>query len=171
MKKTLILMIFWFSIVPLVHGQIEDKQKIGIHALINSPHTDIALSYRISKFMIIGDFGYSSMESKSTEYVLGLSGRYYITENVVSPFVQIGILSLSYTQKKDRDLSIDEDNSISDTVIDFGFGGEYYFSPSFSIGIMGQINFAKSDSKSLRFGNPGGTTINTATLFFGTLYF
>ena len=41
----------------------------------------------------------------------------------------------------------------------------------FSIGVEGQVNAAISDDASSRFGNPGGTNINTATAVLAAFYF
>jgi hypothetical protein len=59
------------------------------------------------------------------------------------------------------------------TDIIFGpcFGGEYYFSQHFSAGIELQLNIAKSGVNSMRFNNPNGTNIGTATAFYATIYF
>jgi len=51
------------------------------------------------------------------------------------------------------------------------FGGEYYISEHFSVGIEAQGNLTKSDKNSGRFGNPGGVNINLATMIFATMYF
>ena len=50
-------------------------------------------------------------------------------------------------------------------------GGEYFLSEHFSLGVEAQLNITKSDDNSTRFGNPGGTNINTATAVLATFYF
>jgi hypothetical protein len=51
------------------------------------------------------------------------------------------------------------------------FGGEYFLSKRFSVGVEAQIVLAFSDKRSARFGNPGKTNVNTATVAGATVYF
>jgi hypothetical protein len=60
---------------------------------------------------------------------------------------------------------------ISDLILGPSFGGEYYFNKNFSVGIELQLNVVLSGEKSMRFSNPDGMNINTATALFATIYF
>lgn len=50
-------------------------------------------------------------------------------------------------------------------------GGDYFLSPQFSLGVEAQFNFTISHENSQRFGNPDGTSFNTATAVNAAFYF
>ena len=89
--------------------------------------------------------------------------RYHLFNETVTPFIGARFGTLLYIPR--------ENDTITDFVFGPLFGGEYYFTENFSVGIELQLNATFSGENSLRFGNPDGTIINTATAFFATIYF
>ncbi len=47
----------------------------------------------------------------------------------------------------------------------------YFLAESFSLGVEAQLNVSLSGDGSTRFGNPGGTNINSAMGVFAAVYF
>lgn len=105
------------------------------------------------------------VEDGGTDLSVGLDLRIYrTTAGPVFPYGGLCVSAASFFPK-------DEEDTLIDYIFGFIFGGEYFLASHFSMGIEGQLNFTKSDEKSVRYGNPGGLNINTATIVYVTLYF
>jgi hypothetical protein len=143
----------------------ENKRTWGISASIQETQLDILFPIWTGENNIIAPaIGAIYIGDSGTDLRLGLLDRIFFnaTENI-KPFLGLraGVL-----------LAMPDDE---DTVTDYVFGllggGEYFFSENFSVGVEAQLNMSISDENSGRFGNPGGTNINTATAIFATIYF
>ena len=162
MKTTLIVLIFLFY-SSTFYSQPQ-KGNIGISVLVQNSQLDFLIPIFISdNFAVSPAVGISSISDQFTDISLGGIIRYYFSKNIVSPFIggRFGALLLN---PKDGE-------STTDLIFGPLFGGEYYFTKNFSVGIELQLNITKSDERSNRFNNPNGTNINTATAFFATIYF
>jgi hypothetical protein len=99
-----------------------------------------------------------------TDLTLGLVAKAYLSEvKEAVPYVAFrggAIIGIP----KDGD-------AITDIIAGAGFGGDYFFTPKFSVGIEIQGNLSVSDEGSFRFGNPGNVNFNTATALTASIYF
>ena len=143
----------------------ENKRTWGISASIQETQLDILFPIWTGTSNIIApSIGAIYIGDSGTDLRIGLLDRIFFnaTENI-KPFVGLragALISLP-----------DEGDTVTDYVIGLLGGGEYFFSENFSVGVEAQLNMSISDENSSRFGNPGGTNINTATAIFATVYF
>ena len=137
---------------------------IGLMASMQSEQVDILVPCWVSasinlapsaRFVSIGD-AYS-------DYGVGASLRFYRRSENVSPYVGIRSMALFVSPKTG--------NGWTDFVIGGAFGGDYFLDEHFSVGVEAQLNVTKSAEESTRFGNPGGTNINSAMGVFAAVYF
>jgi hypothetical protein len=153
-------------ISTLTNAQETNNKSWGISAAIQESQLDFLFPIWVSSNIVMAPgIGLIDIGGAGTDLRFGLVDRIYLnTDENIQPFLggRGGIL-LSITE--------DEDNTIIDYVFGLLGGGEYFFSNNFSVGIEAQLNFSISDNKSNRFGNPGGTNINTASVIFATIYF
>ncbi|HEX2867041.1 MAG TPA: hypothetical protein VHO03_08355 [Ignavibacteriales bacterium] len=139
-------------------------QSLGLTAALQNSQMDIMMPIFLSNEVALApSVGFSSVGDSFTDFALGLMGRFYINRSRVSPFLSAR-LGLLLASPKDGD-------SLTDIVMGLGGGGEYFISRYFSLGVEAQLNISKSDKNSGRFGNPGGTNVNTASAIFATVYF
>jgi hypothetical protein len=161
----LMVFIFVTSFTIICFAQeSEDKPTVGLSTSVNREQLDILIPiWESDKFMIIPSIGFVSVQDLGKDYIFGLGSRIYFKRKKLSPFAssRFGLLIAS-----PRDL-----DSTIDIIFGLGGGGEYFFDDHFSIGIEGQLNISISDENSTRFGNPGGTNLNTASTIFATIYF
>jgi hypothetical protein len=137
----------------------------GLSAAIQDTQLDFMIPiWTGSNNVMAPGVGVITIGSGGTDLRLGLTDRIYLnTDKNIMPFLggRAGILMAMPNSGE----------STTDLVFGLLGGGEYFFSDNFSIGIEAQINFSISDEKSSRFGNPGETNINTASMIFASIYF
>ena len=143
----------------------ENKRTWGISAVIQDTQLDILFPlWTGSNNVIAPSIGVIYIGDSGTDLRLGLLDRIYLNviENL-KPFLggRAGVL-MSFP---------DDGEEVTDYVFGLLGGGEYFFSDNFSVGVEAQLNLSLSDDNSGRFGNPGGTNINTATAIFASIYF
>jgi hypothetical protein len=147
------------------YAQELSHPSFGITAAVNGSQGDLLFSLWPDNYNSIApSIGLVNVENSYTDLSLGLAYHHYFryTKNF-SPFLggRAGIL-----------LHMPESGTeTSDFFAGIGGGGEYFLSSNFSFGVEAQLNFVFSDENSLRFGNPGGTNINTGTVIFASVYF
>lgn len=137
----------------------------GVSASIQENQFDILFPIWTGENNVIApSVGAIYIEDSGTDLRLGLLDRiYFNATKSLKPFLGLraGVL-----------LSLpDGGDNATDFIIGLLGGGEYFFSNHFSVGVEAQLNMSISDENSNRFGNPGGTNINTATAIFATIYF
>ena len=143
-----------------------DHGRFGLAASIQSNQLDISIPLWLSERFVISPVvsaAYIADGLSYSDFGVGALFRYNMRTGRAVPYIgaRAGVVILIP----------DEGDSMLDIVLGPAFGGEYFFSPHFSIGVEGQVNVAISNDASSRFGNPGGTSINTATAVFATFYF
>ena len=137
---------------------------IGISVVVQNEQLDFLVPILLTdKLAISPAFGVRSISDQYTDVAIGGILRYYFRNQIVSPFIggRFGALILSPK----------EGDATTDLIFGPLFGAEYYFTKNFSVGIELQLNIVSSGENSDRFGNPGGTNLNTATAFSATIYF
>lgn len=161
--KTIYSILFFLIISTLIIAQPQ-RGKVGVSAEIQTQQMDFLLPIFVNDWVSLAPaVGVVNISDKYTDLSLGLLMRYHLFTESVTPFIGARFGTLLYIP--------DEGDMISDLIIGPSFGGEYYFNENFSVGIELQLNVVLSGEKSMRFSNPDGTNINTATALFATIYF
>ncbi len=158
----LTLMIFFTNFVAA-----QDKEKnprFGLTASYQSASFDILFNVWLNqKIKISPGFGLIHSSDNGSDYTLGLVLQFFMREGKIRPYSALRFASIISSPK--------QSTGTTDLLFGLGFGSEYFFTKNFSVSIEAQLNVIKSDEKSMRFQNPGGTNINTATVFLASLYF
>lgn len=161
---------FILVILTLVINNISSAQetdtipKYGLSASFQDSQFDIVIPFWISStFKLSPAVSFISVSDAGRDYSIGFILNKYLKKSKVSPFIGLrgGLLIASP----------DQGDSVTDSVIGVSFGGEYFIDNFFSFGLEAQLNASISDNKSTRFGNPGGSIINTSMAIFGSIYF
>lgn len=150
--------------VPAVAAEPPASGSVGLMASLQSEQIDILVPLWVSanislapavRFVSIGD-SYSDLG-------VGASLRLYRRSATVSPYVGFRTMALIISPKTGE--------GWTDVVFGGAFGGDYFFEQHFSVGVEAQINVSISADQSTRFGNPGGTNINSGMGAFAAVYF
>ncbi len=167
MKKILIIFITLFSVL---YSNISSAQQLshgsfGISAAFNGTQGDILIPIWLNNNNSLAPaIGVVNIGKSYTDLSIALVYHHYFPySESFSPLLGFrggALLGLP-----------DPGTGTTDYLFGLAGGGEYFFSPNFSIGIEAQLNFSFSDKRSARFGNPGGTTINTGSVIFAAVYF
>jgi len=161
--KTFFSILLVIVISTLLTAQPQ-KGKVGVTAEIQTQQMDFLLPIFVNDWVSLAPaVGVVNISDKYTDLSLGLLMRYHLFTETVTPFIGARFGTLLYIPE--------EGDMISDLILGPSFGGEYYFNENFSVGIELQLNVVLSGEKSMRFSNPDGTNINTATAIFATIYF
>lgn len=161
--KTLQLLIMIILISSSFFAQPQ-RGKVGVSAEIQTKQMDFLLPIFVNDQVSLSPaVGLVSISDKYTDISLGLLIRYHLFIEKVTPFIGFRAGTLLFLPE--------EGDMITDLLVGPSFGGEYYFSENFSVGIELQVNVVASGEKSMRFSNPKGTNINSATAIFATIYF
>ena len=158
---------FLFVLLQFNDSFTQDKsnvRKFGLASAIQDNQLDIVMPiWFAQKTVVAPALSVLWVEDGGTDLGLGLVLRFYGNIKKVTPYFggRFGAMLLSLEDQ--------------DTVVDYFagvlFGGEFFLHPQFSIGIEAQANATFSDDESIRFGNPGGVNINTATVIIANIYF
>lgn len=150
--------------LPVQSEEMVQRQKIGISTALQNSQVDIILPIWVdSRLVFSPSIGFSTISDVASDLRLVVMLRYNLRDGNAVPYIgaRMGILTVSPKYGA----------SESDTIVGGAIGGEYFFSKNFSAGVEGQVNAAISGDKSSRFGNPGGTNLNTSTSALMTFYF
>lgn len=156
--------LLWGSAVA--QGAASDT-KVGISAVVQSEQLDIMLPVWLSeKMVIVPSLGFVGVSDAYTDLAVGLALRFNARRHDAKavPYGGGRIVVLQYSPEGPAD-------GATDFIFGPFVGGEYFLDDHFSLGVEAQLNISKSDENSLRFGNPDGTSINTATAVMATFYF
>jgi len=167
----ILVMIILLGVSTTYSQKSSNSNSFGISALVQDSQFDILFPIPISGSAVIAPaVGFLYASEAGTDISFGLVGRFYLNNQVVKPFLggRAGIIIFSPASSDDGQV---EPESTTDFLIGLLAGGEYFINESFSFGVEAQINATVSDENSSRFGNPGGTNINTGAAVFATVYF
>ena len=164
-KTLLLLVIFMISISTIQSAeQVDRKNYTGISTGIQSNQLDIMFPlWQSSSFVIIPSFSFVKISGGQSDLGVGLMLRQNLKSEDVVPYIGIRGGMLRYTPSNS--------DAINDYVAGLSFGGEYFVKEKLSFGVEAQLNLSISDKLSTRFGNPDGTTVNTASIAFISVYF
>ena len=161
--KTIFTILTIFIISSFCYSQPQ-KNNVGISGSIQNSQLDFLIPiFASDKVAIAPSIGIISISDQFTDLSVGALLRYYFTKNIVSPYIGLRFGAMILSPKGG--------DSQTDFILGPCFGGEYYFTQHFSAGLELQLNIAKSGENSLRYNNPNGTNIGTATAFYATIYF
>jgi hypothetical protein len=164
-KRSLLLLFI------LLNTQLFSQQsnKFGLGGTIQQGQFGIMVPVWLGeKFAIVPAFDLKIAQSVATDIGFALAPRFYLQKAQVSPYFGFRIGSLINIPSKDLEV---DSKSKFDLLSGLSFGGEYFLSENFSLGVEAQGNFSKSAKESYRFGNPGNWNFNTGTLVSATVYF
>jgi hypothetical protein len=153
----------------LAWGQDQNTRPVtkGLSAAVQESQLGIMMPFFLSdKFVLAPGVQFAYASKAGMDISFGLSTKAFFSDHdKIRPYwgLKAGI---SYYNPKASNTS-----NQSDFVFGGAAGVEYFFSQNFSVGIEPQLNLTLSDDESDRFGNPGGTGINTATIVTVNIYF
>jgi len=168
MKRIIVFGIVGFLFL-VSRGFAQDKRTIGLSGSVqNGQYGIICPIWLGEKFVLAPAIDVKFAQSIGTDFGLELAPRYYLKTEKLSPYlgIRVGAIINKPSSKNETDTG-----TKTDFLLGLAFGGEYFLTDQFSFGIEGQGNFTRSDKKSLRFGNPGGTNFNLGTMISATIYF
>ena len=168
----ILILIFLLGIGTAYSQDTTNGNSFGISALVQDSQFDILFPLFLSESAVLAPaLGLIYASEVGSDISLGLVGRFYLNKKVVRPFLggRAGAIFFS-PASSDDDGGVDPE-STTDFLVGFLAGGEYFLNESFSFGVEAQLNATISDENSSRFGNPGGTNINTGAAVFATVYF
>ena len=152
-------------LIPALFAQSKTPNSgIGLAASIQDGQFDIMVPIWLGeRFTLAPVFGIAWAEDAGSELRIGVAPRYYLRKDVLSPYLGLRVGALINSPA--------DASSTTDIIIGAASGGEYFFSEYFSLGVEAQANLAISDSKSVRFGNPGKLSVNTGAAVIAGVYF
>jgi len=167
LKETLIIALFLIPVFSSGQDQGTRVVNKGLTVTIQESGLGIMMQFYLSdRFILAPGFEFAYGSKVGTDMVFGLFAKGFLRDNSkIKPYWGLKA-GLGYYNPKESDTS----NQI-DLVFGLAAGVEYFFNENFSIGIEPQLNLTLSDDESDRFGNPGGTNINTATMLTANIYF
>jgi hypothetical protein len=136
----------------------------GLSASFQKEHFGIQLPIWLgSKFSLAPAVSAVYVDDVGADFQIGLIPKFYLKKQTVSPYFGILVGALFSAPEKGE--------GTTDFVFGVACGVEYFINQNFSIAIEAELNGAVSDENSMRFNNPGGFSLNTATGFLATIYF
>jgi hypothetical protein len=166
-RRLCITAITWVILALLVEPALSQESshlKVGISTAIQENQLDLMFPIWVDEHVVLTpSVGVIYVSNVVTDYALGIMVRYNVGGGTAYPYVgaRFGILDREYK----------DGGSTKDLFLGPAFGGEYFFDDHFSAGVEGQVNITLSDDASTRFGNPGGTNVNTGASALVTFYF
>jgi hypothetical protein len=144
-----------------------ERSGVGLSASLQNNQLGILVPVWVGKkASIVPSIRFASASDLGSDLGIGLGVRLYFSEKRFSPYVVPGFAVL---------LAIPSGDSTAESTTDFttgiNFGGEYFLSRNFSFAVEAGIAWAISADGSERFGNPGGTVLNTAAAVVANVYF
>lgn len=137
---------------------------VGLATSIQDGQFDIMVPIWLGeKFSLAPVVGILFAEGGGSDIRIGVAPRFYLRKEELSPYVGLRVGALMSSPSNG--------SSTTDIVLGGAFGGEYFLSASFSLGVEAQLNLALSDDNSTRFGNPGKKNINTGAAVIASVYF
>lgn len=152
----LLLLILTFTSVEAVSQNLPETGSIGLRASFFGQST-IEVPYMLNETVSLAPaLGFSTVEESSSRIQIGVRPRFYMqTIGTLLPYVS-GNLTIDVRSNKVSD------TSTTDIILGAGYGGEYFFSESFSISAEGNLNLITGDSP---------TTFGTGARVSASVYF
>lgn len=142
-----------------------ERPTIGLSTSLQGSQLDFLFPAWLDRnVVIVPSIGLTSVDHTVKDVRLGLAVRYVFRVDKACPYAGVrgGILTMTPAHAG---------RSVKDHIVGVMAGGEYFFDRHLSVGVEAQLNGSISDENSLRFNNPNGTNINTATAAMLTFYF
>jgi len=160
-----ILGILGLGIPVACTGQEDRAGRVGVTAAVQGDQVDVLVPWWLSsRIAVVPAVGLQIVGDSYVDLGLGAGMRFALREGEAIPYLGVRgqVLLLSPNGA---------DETITDFVLGAALGGEYLLNSHVGLGAEAQLNVSVSDDASGRFGNPGGTNLNTATEFLATYYF
>jgi hypothetical protein len=166
LKRLMVLISIFVSLIGSIASADDGNNlgKAGIAVSLQGRQLDIIIPYWISDIVVISPSIYLiHVNEVANEIGIGVGIRNNFPKGGAYPYIgaRFGALILKPEGSK----------HITDYIGSVVVGGERFFGDNFSAGVEAQLNIAKSDVHSSRFGNPNRFNINTATTIYATFYF
>lgn len=137
---------------------------IGLMASVQDDQIDILVPGWVSPNIVIAPaVRFVSVSNGYSDIGIGGILRVYRRESVVSPYIAARGMALIFSPNRG--------DGWTDVLFGGAIGGDYFIEQQVSIGVEAQINVTLSADESSRFGNPGGTNINSGMGVFAAVYF
>ncbi|MEN8007807.1 MAG: hypothetical protein ABFS42_12380 [Candidatus Krumholzibacteriota bacterium] len=159
-----VLFIVMFG-ASLASAQDNDRAgTVGLSAIMQTTQNGVSVPIWASHSFVIEPLvSLAHVSDAGTDLGFGVLFRGVLREGDVLPYLGLRIMGMIF--------SPEVGDSTTDKVFGPTFGGEYIFADAVSLRVEFQANYTKSDEESMRFGNPGGSSWNTATAVIATVYF
>jgi hypothetical protein len=155
---------FSILLIGIAEAQERTPGSIGLSAVLQSNQVDIMVPIWVSHSVVLAPIcGFTLVSGSSNDLTLGLESRLSLSQSKMMPYLGARFAVAT--------LGVEEGSRVWDVILGPVLGGEYFFNDHFSVAVEAQLNVALSARGSYRFGNPGGTNINTATAAVATVYF
>ncbi len=168
MKQFLFLsIVILFTTILTAQSERSGKFGIGYSGNLSSSTNAITTTIWVTdKTVVEPQFGFNRVEdenSSATMYRLGLGVLYNLTETEILPYLGFRITAA---------IASGDDDSYTDMIYSFVFGGEYFMSDHFSAGAEVRLNYADTDDKFSPMFNIGNASIiSTEQVLNVKLYF
>ena len=162
--RSVILIFCLVFVVNIVSAQeISEERKIGLSTSLLKEQMDISVPIFTSEYyVVVPSVKILYVEDGGLDFGIGAAVKYYFRNTKVAPYMTGRISAFGLNPKRGH--------SMMDYGLGFGMGADYFFDPNFSVGLEAQLNGTFSDKNSNRFGNPGGTNLNTAMAVTASIY-
>jgi hypothetical protein len=138
--------------------------RVGLSASMQGEQFGISVPVWVSEQIVITpSFSILEAEDVGADLGVGIAQRLNLRTGNVVPYVGGRLLAANALP--------DQGKAITDWIFGLMVGSECFVNEHFSVAAEAQLNISSSDEQSNRFGNPGGTNMNTATAVLATLYF
>lgn len=153
---------------PAVFG-MQNQGNAGVSIALSGADQQVIIPYWVTNSFVIAPlFQFSYFNKKELDLAIGLGLRYYFRLDELSFYggVRLGnYLLIPYTD------DVVDGSLRTDLFAGPVFGVEYFITRHLSLGFEIQGNYIRSDERSLRFDNPGGTGFEIKPIIQATFYF
>lgn len=162
----LLICLMIVSAMPASVSAQEESHRgsVGITASLQGTETSVMFPWWVDeRFVLTPAISFVSISDAETEFGFAFGPRFNLKQGPAVPYfgLRFGLIHRS----------VEAGEATDDIIWSAILGGEYFIGNKFSVGVEMQANVAVSDEYSLRFGNPGGTNLNTASAVAATFYF
>lgn len=157
---------FALAVAGVVSAQSESLEHgtVGLSVAVQSADSSIRMPLWLSQnWVLTPGIAFAHATNLGTDFGVGLAIRRNLRPGRSTPYLGVAASALN--------LSPDGADGTLDFVAGILIGGESFLNESFSVGVEAQVNATVSDENSLRFGNPDGSTFNSATSLYAAFYF
>ncbi|MEL7363528.1 MAG: hypothetical protein AAFN13_15740 [Bacteroidota bacterium] len=162
------LLLLAFLIPATVFAQDTDHERphLGLSGIVQGADLAVGLPVWVGPTLKLEPLVAVSYGSDiGTDLGVGLVARSYFSPKGTAGYVGARLVGF---------FAFPDSGELEDTgdfLIGAVLGGEHFLHKQFSLGVEAQLNLAISADQSARFGNPGGSVVNTGTAVYATFYF